>query len=190
MESSQSAAPPVDRPAPSGLSRRWPTAVGVTAAVAVLVTVADRETAITCVWVAVLCYLAAATLHRPLMAWMAVPAASVVVAVGEITGVDRWVLLGAAAALLVVLAVVVGAPRRQVLAQSVGGVVYGGLALAALALSPDAGLVVAGLVLAAHAAWDGVHYRRNAVVPRSLAEACMALDLPLGLGLVVLGLAT
>jgi hypothetical protein len=33
-----------------------------------------------------------------------------------------------------------------------------------------------------------VHYRRNEVVPRSLAEACMLLDVPLGLGLVVLAL--
>jgi hypothetical protein len=33
-----------------------------------------------------------------------------------------------------------------------------------------------------------VHYRRGIVVPRSLAEACVALDVPLGLGIVVLGL--
>ncbi|RGC68571.1 hypothetical protein C5N14_12795 [Micromonospora sp. MW-13] len=177
-------------PASSWLSRRWPTAAGLAAAIAVLVTVADRETAVTCVWVAALCYLAAAALDRPWMAWVAVPAGSVVIAVGEITGVGRWVLLGAAAAMLVVVAVVVGAPRRQVSAQFVGGTVYAGLALATLALAPDAGLVVAGLVLASHAVWDAVHHRRRAVVSRSLAEACMALDLPLGLGLVVLGLAT
>jgi hypothetical protein len=75
-------------------------------------------------------------------------------------------------------------------AQFVGGIVYAGLALAALAMDPDAGLAVAGLVLASHAAWDAVHHRRRAVVSRSLAEACIALDLPLGLGLVALALAT
>lgn len=175
-------------PAFSWLSRRWPAAAGLAAAIAVLFTVADRDTAVTCVWVAVLCYLAAAALDRPWMAWAAVPAGSVVIAVGEITGVGRWVLLGAAAAVLAVVAVVVGAPRRQVLTQFAVGIVYAGLALCALALDPDAGLVVAGLVLAAHAGWDAVHHHRKAVVSRSLAEACMALDLPLGLGLVVLGL--
>ncbi|MET7419978.1 hypothetical protein [Dactylosporangium sp. NPDC005555] len=171
------------------LARRWPAAAGLATAVAALLTVADRDTAVTCVWVAALCYLAAAALHRPWMAWVAVPAGSVVVVAGEIAGVGRWVLLGIAAAALVVVAVIIGAPRRPVVAQSVAGVVYGGLALAALALDPDAGLVVAGLVLAAHAVWDAVHHRRKSVVSPSLAEACMALDLPLGLGLVVLGLA-
>ncbi|MFF5229738.1 hypothetical protein [Dactylosporangium sp. NPDC000521] len=185
MTSSQA----VDRDASSWLSRRWPTAAGLAAATAVLLTVADRETAVTCVWVAALCYVAAAALHRPWMAWAAVPAGSVVIAVGEIAGPGRWVLLGATAAVLVAVALVGGGPRRQVVTQSVAGVVYGGLALGALALDPRAGLVVAGLVLAAHAAWDGLHHRRGTVVSRSLAEACLALDLPLGLGLVVLGLA-
>ncbi|MDG6106173.1 hypothetical protein Daura_20390 [Dactylosporangium aurantiacum] len=170
------------------LASRWPAAVGLVAAAAVLVTVADRETAVTCVWVAVLCYLAAAALDRPWMAWAAIPAASVVIAVGEITRVGRWVLLGGAAVVLVVVGLAAGAPRRQVFVQFVAGIVYAGLALAALAFGPDTGLVVAGLVLAAHAAWDAVHHRRGTVVAPSLAEACMALDLPLGLGLVVLGL--
>ena len=177
-------------PASRWLSRRWPSLVGLAAAITVLVTVADRETAVTCVWVAVLCYIAAAALDRPWVSWVAVPAASVVITAGEITGVGRWLLLGAAAAVLAVVAVIVGAPRRQVSAQFAGGILYAGLALAALAMGPDAGLVVAGLVLASHAAWDAVHHHRRAVVSRSLAEACCALDLPLGLGLVVLGLAT
>jgi hypothetical protein len=48
--------------------------------------------------------------------------------------------------------------------------------------------VVAGLALAAHAAWDARHLRRGTVVPRSLAKACLALDLPLGLGVALVGL--
>jgi hypothetical protein len=49
-------------------------------------------------------------------------------------------------------------------------------------------MVLAGLALASHAVWDAIHYRRAAVVPRSLAEFCMLLDVPLGLGAVVLAL--
>ena len=34
--------------------------------------------------------------------------------------------------------------------------------------------------------WDVIHYRRDIVVPRSLSEACMFLDLPLGIGAFIL----
>jgi hypothetical protein len=50
-------------------------------------------------------------------------------------------------------------------------------------------MFLAGAALASHAGWDLVHYRRDAVVARSLAEFCMLLDVPLGVGLIVLALA-
>ena len=59
----------------------------------------------------------------------------------------------------------------------------------ALALGPTAGAVLASLALIAHAIWDVIHYRRNAVVPQSFAEACMFLDVPLGVTIIVLTLA-
>ncbi|WBB78435.1 hypothetical protein O7606_19705 [Micromonospora sp. WMMD882] len=67
-------------------------------------------------------------------------------------------------------------------------VVYGGVAPAGLALHPRAGLVLVGLTLAAHAGWDVVHLVRARVVPRSLAEACLALDAPLGIAVVLTAL--
>ncbi len=60
------------------------------------------------------------------------------------------------------------------------------VAATALFLAPRLGLVLVGVVLASHAVWDAVHYRRDQVVPRSLAEFCMMLDVPLGVGFVVL----
>jgi hypothetical protein len=48
--------------------------------------------------------------------------------------------------------------------------------------------VVAGSVLVAHAVWDLVHLRRGVVVPRSLAEACISLDVPLGIAVIALAL--
>jgi hypothetical protein len=56
----------------------------------------------------------------------------------------------------------------------------------ALALVPVAGAVLASLSLIAHAIWDLIHYRRNTVVPRSLAECCMFFDVPLGVAVIVL----
>lgn len=72
-------------------------------------------------------------------------------------------------------------PDTETLATVVG--------VAALLLAPRAGLVLAGVVLAGHSAWDVVHYRRNRVVHRSLAEFCVLLDVPLGVGAVVLAVA-
>ena len=69
-------------------------------------------------------------------------------------------------------------------------VAYGGIALIGLALSPVVGAVLASLTLMAHGVWDVIHYRRNAVVSRSLAEACIAFDVLLGLAAIVLVAAT
>jgi hypothetical protein len=177
-------------PAAGWWRHRWPTVLGLAAAAAVLLTVADRETVATCVGVAVLCYLGAAALDRPWIAWAGVLGGSVVVTVGELVGVGRWAALGAAGAVLLVVALALGVPRRPLIPQVLAFVGYGGLALLALAIDPRAGLVLAGLTLAAHAGWDVVHHRRGAVVPRSLAEACLALDLLLGLGVVALAMTT
>ncbi len=73
-------------------------------------------------------------------------------------------------------------------AQTLALVAYGGLAVVALFLAPRAGLVLAGAALAFHAGWDVVHYRRNQVVPRSLSEFCMWLDVPLGVGAILLAI--
>jgi hypothetical protein len=78
--------------------------------------------------------------------------------------------------------------RPALAAQTAALVVHGGVAVSALALDPRAGAVVAGSVLAAHAVWDAVHLRRGVVVPRSLAEACIFLDVPLGIAIMTLAL--
>ena len=99
------------------------------------------------------------------MAWAAIPASVAVIAVGLRLG-SRPVLAAQTAAL----------------------VVYGGVAVCALALGPRAGAVVAGSVLVAHAVWDVLHLRRGVVVPRSLAEACIYLDVPLAIAVIALAL--
>ena len=59
--------------------------------------------------------------------------------------------------------------------------------MVALLLSPGVGLVLAALTLIAHGVWDVWHLRshRDTVSP-SLAEFCVALDVPLGLAVLVL----
>lgn len=58
--------------------------------------------------------------------------------------------------------------------------------LIALLLDPLGGRVLIAVGLIGHALWDVVHWRRHAVVSRSLAEWCAALDLTLGAGILLM----
>jgi hypothetical protein len=177
-----------DTSPPRALAHHWPAAAGLLAAALVLAFTADRRTVTISLTVAALCYLGAAALGRRWVAWAGVAVFGVLVVVAELIGVPWWVAMAVVAAVLLGVGLVIGVPRPPVLAQTVAALAYGGVAVAALSLSADAGLLLAGLALAAHAVWDAVHYRRNAVVPRSLAEACMFFDVPLGLGVAVIAL--
>lgn len=106
----------------------------------------------------------------------------------EVAGAPWWAGLLVVSAAVVALGCLVGARRPLVLRQAAALVGFGAAALVALGLSPTAALVVGGLGLAAHGAWDAWHLARREVVSRSLAVACLALDLVLGLGTVVLAL--
>lgn len=170
------------------LAKRWPLALGLVSAVLALIFAGDRETAAMAAVVAVLCYLGAAAFARRWVAWAGVLGFSVLVAIAKIAELTWWVVFAAAAVVLIGVGLAVRAPRRALLAQAAAVGAYGGLAVVALYVSPTVGAVLAGLTLAAHAGWDLVVWRRNVVVPRSLAEACMALDVSLGIGVVVLGL--
>jgi hypothetical protein len=170
------------------LLHHWPSLLGLLAAGFQIATGATRETVAITVSVATLCYLGAAALNRPWIAWAGVIGGSLVVVAGELVGLVWWGAAGIAAIVLILIGLVGRAPRPALTAQTVALLGFGGLAVVATFLAPLAGLILAGLALAAHGGWDLVHYRRNEVVPRSLAEACMLLDVPLGLGLVVLAL--
>ncbi|GAB3986424.1 hypothetical protein V1634_05870 [Plantactinospora veratri] len=168
------------------LLHRWPSLLGLAVAVSQLAFGAEHESVAIVVCVATLCYLGAAALGRPWVAWAAIPGASLLVAISKIVGVPWWVGIAVAAVALVVVGLLRRAPRPAFTAQVAALIGYGGLAVGTLWVAPRAGLVLAGLLLAAHAVWDLVHYRRGQVVSRSLAEFCMLLDVPLGIGVVVL----
>ena len=189
MSTSRSTAAPASSQATLSLWRRWPAAVGLLGAAFVAVVSPDRETVVVALLIAIGCYLAAAALSTRWVAWAAIPIGGALVVAGALIGIDPWFVLGGASIVLVVLGLLLGASRTALAAQSIALVAYGGVALAALALGPAVGAVLASLALVAHAIWDVIHYRRNAVVPRSLAEACMFFDVPLGVTIIVLALA-
>jgi hypothetical protein len=134
------------------------------------------------------CYLAAAALGRPWIAWAAIPLAGLVVVAAELLGLTWWAGLGLAGVALVLIGLVRGAPRAALNTQTAALVMFGAASVVALALAPRAAVLLAGLALASHSVWDFVHYRRNRVVSRSMAEFCMLLDAPLGLGFIAIAL--
>lgn len=170
--------------------QRWPTVLGLGVAALLLATgAAGRETVAIGASAAAWCYLAAAALGRRWFGWVAIPVASLVVVGSELVGLPWWAGLGATGLALVGVGLLRSSAARPVLlaqAAAFAGVAL--LAVVALAWDPLAGLVLAGLVLAAHAIWDAIHLRRDAVVSRSMAEACLGFDLVLGLGLIALAL--
>jgi hypothetical protein len=168
---------------------RWPSALGLLAAGSVLATGADRETLAIVVCVAALCYLGAAALDIRWVGWAGILGGSLVVAASQLVGLLWWAGVGIVALALALVGLLGGVPRGALTAQVAALVGFGGAAVATLFLAPPVGLALVGVVLASHGAWDLVHYRRDQVVPRSLAEFCMLLDVPLGIGFVVLAVA-
>lgn len=169
------------------LRQRWPSAMGLGVAVLLLATgAASRDTLVIGVTAAAFCYFAAAALGRPWVAWVSIVGASLAVVASEAAGLVWWGGLGMLALALVVIGLLSGALPTLMQGAALAG--YGTLAVGALAMEPRAGLVLAGLALASHAVWDAIHYRRNEVVPQSMAEACLLLDVPLGLGCIALSL--
>jgi hypothetical protein len=186
MATSQPTTEPSSTRASSVILRRWPAAVGLLGAAVAAIASPDRETVIIGLLVALACYLGAAAFGVRWVAWAAIPIASALVVAAALVGIAPWFVFGGVSAVLVIVGLVLGASRTALAAQALALVGYGGAGLLALALGPVAGAVLASLVLMAHAVWDVIHYRRNAVVPRSLAEACIFFDVPLGLAVIVL----
>jgi hypothetical protein len=97
---------------------------------------------------------------------------------------------------LAIAYLVFGAVRRQfrrpgvLRLQIVGLVIFGGCALAAALVDPEAGQYIAGAGWIGHAAWDVAHHRDLSrhqavgVVPRGYAEFCIVLDLLIGASLI------
>jgi hypothetical protein len=168
--------------------RRWPSALGLATAAVALAVNGNREAIAITVSLAALCYVAAAAFGRPWVAWPAILGGTIVVVVSGMIGLVWWAGVGITAIALVVVGLIGRVPRAALASQTGALVVYGGVAVAALSLGPRVGLAVAGVALASHGVWDLIHYRRNRVVSRSLAEFCVVLDVPLGVGVVILAL--
>jgi hypothetical protein len=105
---------------------------------------------------------------RPLPAWSMLVLAFGYLGIGAVRGTLR--------------------PRRVLLTQLGGLVVYLVLILAATVTSGDLSLVLIGLGWLAHSGWDAWHHRHDAVVPRGFAEWCGVVDAVIGLSVLAVAL--
>ena len=170
----------------AALVHRWPSAVGLLAAAGLFLAGADRASVALVVAIAATCYVAAAAFSLPRMAWAWIPLSFVVVLAGALVELDPLVATAGSAAVLVVVGLLRGAARPALTLEVAGLLLYGSISVGALLLAPTAGLVVVAATVIAHGIWDLWHLRRHRdLVSPSLAEACVALDVPLGLAVLV-----
>ncbi|MFD5810915.1 hypothetical protein [Rhodococcus aetherivorans] len=172
---------------PTFLAQRWPTVAAL--AFALIGTPAEASVEILTEMMMLLpfLYLVTAVLDRPRAVWVVFPASYTAwFVVRALDVVPSTVLIGAAAAVVVVVGAVRGRLRdRRFLVQAAGMVAFAALGLVALAVDPDVAryIVAAGWFL--HGVWDLVHHRLRVTVDRSFAEFCAVLDIAVAVALVL-----
>ncbi|MDO0917178.1 hypothetical protein QQM39_42165 [Streptomyces sp. DT2A-34] len=185
-----------DRPQPAAvLKRRWPTALAV-AVVTLNVSASGSEDVADAVGgfgetlpLLPLIYLVVHQIGKPRATWPVLGAALVVgFALPLQDVVAPSTVLVTLALVLLAWGAVRGTPhgRATLGVQTVGALVFCGLALAGLAVDPDLGryLVAAGWFF--HGVWDFVHLRLDKVVSRTFAEWCGVIDVLVAVQLLFL----
>ncbi|MBZ2198198.1 hypothetical protein [Occultella gossypii] len=168
------------------MAARWPSVVGALALLANVWGGTDAHVTAMIIILAAMVYVAAAALDSRPSAWVMVAVATVAVTIAMVTALDAIVVLLVMAAGFAVFGMLRGPRiRREVAIQTAGFVAFAAVALGAMMVGAVAAALLAATASLGHSAWDAVHHRRDRVVSRSLAEACMVLDIGLGLALLV-----
>lgn len=178
---------------PRRLARRWPTALGLAAvagcAVLVLRLSADVELA---AGVATMMgvYPAAYAVGKPVAAWPAFGVLALLALGFFALGVNVGLAMTAVLVLLWLCALARGLARdgRWFGIETTGVFAFGAVTVAALAVDPRLGGVLAGVGWLAHGFWDAYHYVHDRVVNRPWSEMCAVVDIPVGLMLIVVSL--
>lgn len=174
------------------LLERWPSVVGLLALLLNVTGGADAHVTAMIIIIASACYLATSAIGPRRSGWIVVGGAAVAVVLARVTGLDATVTVLVLGVAFAVLGVLRGADvdRRELGIQTLGFLGFSAVALTAMTVGPVPALYLAALAAVGHAAWDVVHFLRDRVVPRSLAEACFVLDLGLGLSMLFLAAVT
>ncbi len=169
----------------------WPAVVGAAFGIFLLLT-DDSDSVdgvILPLVLATAAYALIAFLGRPAWSWSLLGVVVVIDLVAEAMSLSSGAWRMAAVTFFLVVAGLVlnrwSAAPTEMRWQPWGATAFTVAAVAALGLDAGVGRVVIALSLLGHAAWDIAHWRRKAVVSRSLAQWCAFLDLTLGTGILV-----
>ena len=165
-------------------ARRWPTLLGAALAVQSLVDSSGGLEFTAVLFIAAAGYQALALLDRPRWTWPAV-----VVLFAAVIGLRALridvVAVMVVAVLVLAVAVLVTRLHGLRMLQVPVALALAGTGVLAFQVPPDIATVVVAVGLIAHAAWDVVLWRADAVVARTFTEWCAVYDVVLGVGLLV-----
>ncbi|GAB2979654.1 hypothetical protein GCM10023080_051450 [Streptomyces pseudoechinosporeus] len=185
-----------ERPHPAELlKRRWPTALAVALSLPGLIGGGSADVADTvggygdALPLLPLLYVILNQIGKPRWTWPVLGAGlATMVALRALDVVAPSTVFVALALVLLVWGAVRGTPHGPAIfrVQAAGALVFGGLALAGLAVDPDLGryLVAAGWFF--HGVWDFVHMWLDKVVARTFAEWCGVIDVLVAVELLFL----
>jgi hypothetical protein len=178
------AAPTRGRPVLAFLLRRWPTAVAIGLEIVSWGIGPERAGQILPLLPSI--YVVAAVIRRRRASWpILIVSAVLLIGLQQQSWIEPTVAILALATAVAVVGLFRRSGRAELLVQTGGLVVFGGLALIGLIVAPEAARYVLAAGWFAHGIWDLVHLRRNAVVSRSYAEWCGVLDILIAAELVL-----
>jgi hypothetical protein len=178
--------PPPTRSRATGnfLLRRWPTAVAIGLEIVSWGIGPERAGQILPLLPAL--YVVAAVIRKRGASWPILIASAALLFLLQLqTWVQPTIAILALATAVAVVGLFREPGRAELLVQTGGLVLFGGLALIGLTVTPDAARYVLAVGWFGHGVWDLVHLRRNAVVSRSYAEWCGVLDILIAAELVL-----
>jgi len=172
----------------AAIGHRWPTWLAL-AMVAVSVGGQEEPTGLAeGLLVFALGYLGSAVVQRRQATWLvavvAIGAAALLRLQDEVA--PSTVLLAAAVGLVLWAAVRGRLRSGAVMLETAGMLLFGGIAIAAMAVDPGLGLYLVAAGWLGHAVWDIAHLRADTVVSRSFAEWCAVFDGLRGIGILVM----
>jgi hypothetical protein len=181
----------------SGLTERWPFALGLVIAAGVCAAViagldvndvADEFAPGIATMMGI--YLVAYATGKPTSAWLAfVGLVAVALLVGPL-GLDAAVVMTAVLGPLWLWVLARGRVRDRpwFAIETLGLAFFGGLTIAAVVADARLAGILAGVGWFTHGLWDAYHFAKDRIVVRSWSEMCAVVDIPIGTALIVVSI--
>jgi hypothetical protein len=178
----------------SGLTERWPTALGLVLAAgvcaAVILGMDTDEDFAPGVATMMGIYVVAFAIGKPASAWLGFAVLVAAAALMGVLGVEVGYVMPAVLVLLWLWVLARGRASDQpwFTIETLGVVFFGGLTIAAVAADARLAGILAGVGWLTHGLWDAYHFAKNRVVVRTWSELCAVVDIPIGTTLIIVSI--